>query len=899
MIQTKGKRLVSLIVVVALLVISCNLLNRISTEQPAKKATPQKGAETSEPQPTPGATEPSKSTEAPPFSLSQGPLFAVFSESPGEVTAVIQQEKAAADLSNVRNMFLLSQPQVDRLARDGFVVTPGTEKEFFALYEKARYDNLPIFVTSDALLHSYHLMFDKTLRVAEERHFIELLGKLNQAMLQESDRIYQEVAATAWEPAAKRLVAYFGVGSKLLNPDTPVPAYAEAMVQGELDLIQAAAGIQPSIVFPGLTNGEDYTQYIPRGHYTRSEALKAYFKSMMWYGRMTFRLQGPDPETGREETRSAILLLRALSQAQVDGGPALQAWSDLYAPTVFFVGRSDDLTVVQYNDVLGYVYGANPTIKDLTDEGKLDLFISNALLLPPPQILGIVIQDTDDEEQMTKGLRFMGQRFVPDAYIFRQLIYRNVGTQDNRRGLPKGLDLPAAMGSERAYQLLDQMGDTKYANYPEQMEKTRVWLANLTVPEWTETLNNAWLYSFLPLIQPPPSGYPDFMRSQAWLDKQLNTTLGSWAELKHDTILYAKQVYAEMGGGPPAPPPLPPRGYVEPVPEFFARLVGLTAMTRTGLESRGLLSGPDQEGLGRLEELARACQAMAEKELRGEALSDDEYERIRYVGGELEKLVILSADMDVEEQGVGSSANMSEDQQAAVIADVATDPDPSGSGAGGPVVLQVGVGRINELYAIVPVVDIDGRTILQVSKGGVFSYYEFTWPAEDRLTDEKWHQMLEENRVPARPAWNDNFMVQEGGFSDLMRAVTQFQDDVTNLFWEPEYSLTVIDAALEQFRSEAEALVAKNQNYGHQLINSTFRSFDLESQTRAIVTTRETWKDQLFNTEDGVPVYDAAPLAERGPYTLDVTYVLELSADSQFPTWRVVQATFANQPPAW
>ncbi len=141
------------------------------------------------------------------------------------------------------------------------------------------------------------------------------------------------------------------------------------------------------------------------------------------------------------------------------------------------------------------------------------------------------------------------------------------------------------MGSQRAYQHLEEMGDTGYENYPQQMEKVKTWLNGLTVPDWTETLNNTWLYSFFPLLDPPGDGYPEFMRSQAWLDKQLNATLGSWAELKHDTILYAKQVYAEMGGGPPPPPPLPPRGYVEPVPKFYNRLAALTAMTRTGLES--------------------------------------------------------------------------------------------------------------------------------------------------------------------------------------------------------------------------------------------------------------------------------------------------------------------------
>ncbi|MCZ7553802.1 MAG: hypothetical protein M5U05_14655 [Anaerolineales bacterium] len=90
-----------------------------------------------------------------------------------------------------------------------------------------------------------------------------------------------------------------------------------------------------------------------------------------------------------------------------------------------------------------------------------------------------------------------------------------------------------------------------------------------------------------------------------------------------------------------------------------------------------------------------------------------------------------------------------------------------------------------------------------------------------------------------------------------------------------------------------QALNASQQYYGHQLVNSTFRSFDLESQTRAIVTARETWKDQMFT-------YGTDNLiGERGPYTLDVTYILEYGGDANFPNWKVVQATYANQPPAW
>ncbi|MCJ7511618.1 MAG: DUF3160 domain-containing protein, partial [Anaerolineales bacterium] len=605
------------------------------------------------------------------------PVFATYDEPAVSVSPAVAHEPIAADLSNVRVPFLLSDGLRQQLGENGFVVAPGTEKEFFTVYEKARYDNQPAFVTSDSLLHVYHLLFDKVLRTAEVEHFIPLLRDLNAAMLAQTDQQYQALKGGPWEEAARRTVAFVGVASRALEPEVQVPDYASDLVDSELGLIESADGILPSPLFPGLENGEDYTQYIPRGHYTLRDDLKRYFKSMMWYGRMTFRLKAKDPEVGKEETRSALLLIQALKEARVDGRPALDVWQDLYSPTAFMVGRSDDLTALQYLDVFETVYGPQAVVSDLVDEAKLQEFIDLAFQLPAPKILGLVIMDTDEVDETTKGLRFMGQRFVPDAYVFRELIYRNVGTQQDARGLPKGLDLFAAMSSERAYELLDEMGETHYANYPEQMQKMRDWMSSLSSQEWTETLYNAWIYTFYPLIEAPGEGYPAFMRSSAWLDKQLNTALGSWSELKHDTILYAKQVYAELGGGAPPPPPEPPKGYVEPVPQFYARLAALTAMTRQGLESRGLLNEQDLTSLDTLEALARSLQTMAEKELRGEPLTEDEYATIRFYGGQLENLTMAAADSDMEDPY--ARRFMEEEPQAAVIADVATNPNPPAS----------------------------------------------------------------------------------------------------------------------------------------------------------------------------------------------------------------------------
>ena len=823
------------------------------------------------------------------------PVFALYQEPVVDAAPGVGHEPIATDLSNVRIPLVLSQAQLDRLARDGFVVSPGADKEFFGLYEQARYSNEPIFVTSDSLLHVYHLLFDKVLRTTEVDYLIPLLRGLNQSLLAQTDAQYQALKGTPWEEAALRTTAFVGVASRLLDPDAQVPAFAADLVNAELALVDAAAGIQPSPLFPGLEFGEDYTQYIPRGHYTRSDELKAYFRSMMWYGRMTFRLKGKDPEVGRAETRSALLLVYALRHAQVAGQPAVEAWEALYSPTVFFVGRSDDLNMLQYAEVMDAVYGADPALGTVADDALLDAFIAAADKLPPPKILGIVIMDTDDEAAVTKGLRFMGQRFVPDAYVFRQLIYRNVGTQEDRRGLPKGLDILAAMGSERAYQHLDTMGETAYANYPAQMQKMQDWLGSVTVAEWTETLYNAWLYSFYPLLEVPGEGYPAFMRSPAWLDKQLNTTLGSWAELKHDTILYAKQVYAEMGGGPPPPPPLPPRGYVEPVPAFYARLLALTTMTRTGLEARGLLSDLDRASLERLETLVASMQRMAEKELRGEPLTEEEYELIRYYGGELEHLTMAAADSDTDDPF--APRFMDEEPQAAVVADVATDPDHNADGVTGLAVLEEAVGRINQIFVVVPIVEADGTTYLQVAKGGTFSYYEFVWPGNDRLTDEKWQAMLDAGGAPAFPAWMDSFFSTDGEFTDLDRAILDFQKALIQVYWQPEYALPLQMDALKPFAAEIEGLVADRQYISHQLVRTQVRSFDLQSPELAVVTVREFWEDMLYTAEGDFPNADDPVAGRRSLYELDVTYTLVRAGPQT--NWQVSQAVYASQPPVW
>lgn len=658
--------------------------------------------------------------------------------------AITAESGVASDLSNITNkdMFKLSEAAKELLVQNGFVVVGGRHREFFTLYEENRYQPIPQIVTTDSLLHTYHLFFDFLLRTIETEGLASELQELSKAMLTQSQKQYAALKGTNWENAAKRNFGFFAVAAKLLDPGVTVPPEVETEVQGEFDLIAAHRGIAVSPLMnmgestdPVEALKEDYTQYIPRGHYDRSEVLQAYFKAMMWYGRMTFRLKSED------ETKSAVLMVLGLDQ-----GPNAEVWNRIYETTGFLAGISDDITYLQLKEVMAGVYGEDVDLHAvLTDQDKWPAFLEAASNLPPPAINSIPIFDETiqpDREQEIKGFRFMGQRFSLDAAIFQQLVYREVkeNSEGQRRMLPKGLDIPAALGSAEAYAILESMGETDYEMYPENMAKVREYVAGLDEKTWTRDLYWNWLYTLLPLTESKGEGYPAFMRSQAWDRKELSTFLGSWTELKHDTILYIKQFYAEAGGGFDE---VDDRGYVEPNPLVFARLQALARSTRESLGARGLLSERDRTSLERLEQLSLSLKTMSEKELENLPLTDEEYDLIRSYGVQLEHFW-MEALRDTEFKLHRSQVHT---QPAALVADVATDPTGW--------VLEEAIGHIDELYAVVPV---DGK--LRIVKGGVFSYYEFAWPLGERLTDTKWREMLDTKTAPPRPEWTKVFIAQ-------------------------------------------------------------------------------------------------------------------------------------------
>ena len=635
--------------------------------------------------------------------------------------------KATEIKSNLANVDLqgMELPQAVRgmLEQYGFALVDEGYDDIYQLYEDPT-EGTPKFVTVDLCLHAYHILYDITLRILEGESFFYDFEQMLLALRDDQISLNATVSEPIVLEAINKNVAYLSVMLYLLDETNVIPAEVESLANSELAKIDAGERSLSAI----FDYEEDYTQYTIRGHYTRNDLLGNYFKAMMYAGRISFLLQSPDgdPAMGIEQTRMALLLISSFDTS-IGLDSVWDFWDKVYEPTVFYVGASDDLTAAEYYEI--WQDEGSPEGDELAEESVITSFIDVAKTYRKPQINSMFIYDAYEHENVTQGFRLMGQRFIPDSYIFQQLVHNKVGG----RFFPNGLDIFSVFGSSRAAYYM-QSENESYPDYNDQIHKLRDEFGGLTEYDWTQNLYWLWLYSFFPLLKPATEGFPGFMLSDAWTDKALMTTLASWAELRHDTILYAKQSYTYEKSMPPLM-----NGYVEPYPEVYSRLSSLVKLMSEGLNSRGLLLDRFDTKLLGLADIFDNLTTISIKELENEQLTEDEIRYINYAGSNIAGFATFDdpeADPWVSET----------DDRMAVIADVHTDPN-SGQ------VLEVGSGDPYTIYVVVQ--DHNGK--LRLTRGGTFSYYEFKHPMNDRLTDEQWQDMID-NNPPDLPEWMTNIL---------------------------------------------------------------------------------------------------------------------------------------------
>ena len=617
-----------------------------------------------------------------------------------------------------------------QLGEDGFAIVPALNSQLFQVYEQNDYSEFPNFVTTDLYLQLYHLYIDCMLRELEMYRLFAMMVDYNWGMLQEMKAIYQRAeAGTELERAAAHNVRFFTIsetlfrGLKSFDPGTD-----EIIAEEVANVINAADGPSRFMADYKEVNFA-YSLFRPRGHYTRNYVLEEYFRGMMWLQSAPF---GMDHE---DEINAAVMIACVMK----DKKSLRDKYEKFDRLITYLMGKPDNLSIQQ---VIAEVEKAGLPMEEL---------------LKNKQAMSQIKKNLEDignkqtrirpkfEKTSHNKICIMPQRYQPDAEVLQEMVdYDNKPTL---RATPKGLDFMAAMGVAAAEKILmEEKTDWKDLGKNLKLMKKR-----MGEVDWNENIATQWMQTLKVMNDKDNSvKLPYFMQNPEWSKKDLNAALASWAELKHDAILYAKQpMGAECGGGGPPEPIV--KGYVEPNVAFWKKAIELLDNTEKLLKSQDLLTEKISNATERMRDEAKFLLRLSEKELAGEELSEEEYDQLKYIGATVENISLdllrepnqtLSGWTDV--QGV--------DRKVAIVADVYTanaDNNPDKS------ILFEAVGDADEIYVVV---EIGGY--LYLTRGAVLSYREFIQPIDKpRMTDEEWQKELESNPRKGVPEWMKRIIV--------------------------------------------------------------------------------------------------------------------------------------------
>jgi len=601
-------------------------------------------------------------------------------------------------------------------------------EQLFNVYEHNSYVNMPNFVTTDLFLQAFHMYFAWNLKVMEMNSFRPTLDTFLKDVLQSGN-----YGSTCEEEEAYLDFArgFFAVAQKLINPEAKFSCPQQIMdnVDKEVALIMTAQdNISPML---GLKYNFNYSLFKPRGHYTRSEEFKQYFRTMMWLQTAAMSLDSD------EFVKRAIAI--AYVYNKLDNSQTSKLMS-MYKALNYVMGEPDNVSVIEIANYIKTKH-KDATLADCNDQyfGEIkdyvvDLFKKCNRIKPKEQNFSPDI------------INFMPQRYVFDNEVISNMYDEKPNCE---RAYPSGLDVFDALGVKSASAIQDTLRpeNKKWDKYADTRKQMQDKFGNFD--GWKLSNYNQWM-KVLVDMQKIDKDYPDYMKTSVWDAKNLNAALASWAELKHDAILYAEQpMGAECGDGSVLPSPVP-AGYVEPNLNFWNTL--LEAMDDVVNTAENICEYEDiRYRYNNLKSMVEHCKSIAEKEIAHKPISNEDAWFIQTIGSTMEYFTLSVLDPDVVPEAW--SFVKGADRSVAVVADVytrnITDCEKQG-------ILYEATGTPNQIFVLV---EINGK--LYITSGSTFSYHEFVRPMGDRLTDEQWQQMLEQKKAPAQPDWFAPLLLDE------------------------------------------------------------------------------------------------------------------------------------------
>lgn len=437
----------------------------------------------------------------------------------------------------------------------GFVVVPGESLDFPETYAVLGERGLPPIITADYVIRMTDLLIDRVLRTVEDEQLYGRLEQLSREMVRMLEEDYLRARDPMVEEAARLDVAYFAVGLSLLNPDYFPPESVRGLVERELELIEDAdrTAISPIMGQTPLDKvvgpGQDYTRFIPTGHYADSERLSRYFRALVWYGDMAFAL----PERPIEDytlTMQALLIVRALER---EAGEWHELWERVSGPTTFYRGGAGDPSVSDYMALADDVFDREFDREAVASESLLAMFVDRVSEIAPVHV----------ETHELRGMRFLPRDFPPATTYFGLL------ASSADRPLPTSLDMMALLGSQAARGLLEENDVFDSRVYRQTYDEIELRFDTMTYGEWTRDLYWGWLYALSALHEAPQPTAPRYLHDAAWGYKEVSTGAAAWAAVRYQAADTALTGMLEL---PPGFGSAGGRALVEPYPLLYARL---------------------------------------------------------------------------------------------------------------------------------------------------------------------------------------------------------------------------------------------------------------------------------------------------------------------------------------
>jgi hypothetical protein len=638
------------------------------------------------------------------------------------------------NLTNPTQLKEFDQALSQQLGEEGFAIVPARHAQLFQVYEENDYREFPNFVTTDLYLQLYHLYIDCMLRELEMYQFFHTIVSYNDDMVEAMKKLYQKTeSGTALERATAHNLRFFTIADVLFRGMKSYDANTDQLIAEEVDKAIKATDDFSNFMADYKNVMFGYSLFRPRGHYTRNYVLEEYFRGMMWLQSVPFGMDNDD------EVNAAVII----AYTMMNNPEIQQKYDKINKIITYMMGQPDNLSIIQVIDEMKKI---NRPMEDLLNDKqamsklKKDLEeIGNKATRIRPKY----------ERTSHNKINVMPQRYQPDAEVLQEMVdYDNKPTL---RATPKGLDFMAAMGVSAAEQILKEE-QTPWKDYDNHLKAMKKRMGEIN---WDETICTRWMNTLKVLNvwsgdKNNQKQLPFFMLNPEWSKKDLNAALASWAELKHDAILYAKQpMGAECGGGGPPEPIV--KGYVEPNVGFWKKAIELLDNTEKLLKEQDMLTEKIKDATQRIREEAQFLLNISEKELAGKELSEEEYGQIECIGATFEN-ISLDLVREKDQYLMGWSDVQGADKKVALVADVYTanaDNNPDKS------ILFEAVGEADEIYVVV---EIGGY--LYLTRGSVLSYREFIQSIDQpRLTDEEWQEQLEKDARKGVPEWMKRIIV--------------------------------------------------------------------------------------------------------------------------------------------